>query len=153
MDRPATPDVAVGLWRGGVACLAPARAHPDWVESGRALVFSLAHVLFGKPVSTFPGHALTLQTEEAEVAGSSTEIDDRVSEDGFVLDHLVDHIGVDVLQGGDKGPAFVSRVGGKHGISAVIEHDQHIAQFDSSNRILREESGPEPQLVLRDVEA
>ena len=35
------------------------RAHPDWVEIVmRSKFFDFAHVLFGKPVPTFPEHAL-----------------------------------------------------------------------------------------------
>jgi hypothetical protein len=35
------------------------RPRSDQIESDHGLVFSLEHDLFGKPVSTFPDHALT----------------------------------------------------------------------------------------------
>src|SRR5258705_8102852 len=42
-------------WRRSVA----ARTHPAHLESGCALILlTFAHVLIGKPVPTFPGHAL-----------------------------------------------------------------------------------------------
>ena len=46
------------------------RAHPDWVEIVmRSRFFDFAHVLFGKPVPTFPEHALGWPTVDRLTCG------------------------------------------------------------------------------------
>ena len=39
-----------------------------WLNRAALSFFALAHVLFGKPVPTFPGHALKNKTHGAELA-------------------------------------------------------------------------------------
>src|SRR5262245_34487786 len=59
MRRAATVESRRGAFPGSTpATLVPASsAHPDWMPLGCALDFRFAHVLVGKRVSTFPGHA------------------------------------------------------------------------------------------------